>query len=122
MGSGVLAWVHPKSAPGWKGQAQLGLLSVVPCRRVPAAPGGKQVDSSKGWIHRSTALGVCVVEASLVTGTGSIREFGWGWEREMAVARAFVPRELNSVCRGSTTLPLGVFLPSPLAESRAVDF
>ena len=71
---------------------------------------------------RSTALGVCTVQASLVTGTGSIREFGWGWVREMAVARAFVPQKLISVCRGSTTLPLGVFLPSPLSESRAVDF
>ena len=31
----------------------------------------------EGWIHRSTALGVCTVQANSVTGTGSLWNFGW---------------------------------------------
>ena len=51
---------------------------VVSCRRGPAALGGRQADPSEGWIHRSTALGVCMVQASSVMGTGSLWDFGWG--------------------------------------------
>ena len=34
----------------------------------------------EGWIHRSTVLGVCAVhvQASSLTGTGSLWDFGWG--------------------------------------------
>ena len=49
-----------------------GLLSEGPCGT------GKEADPSEGWIHRSTALGVCAVQASLVTGIGSLWDFGWG--------------------------------------------
>ena len=45
----------------------------------------------EGWIHRSTVLGVCKVQASLVTGTTSLWNFGWGWERDMELSSAFVP-------------------------------
>ena len=41
---------------------------------------GKEADLSEGWIHRSTALGVCAVQASSVMGTGSLWNFGWGDE------------------------------------------
>ena len=49
-----------------------GLLWEGPCGT------GREADPSEGWIHRSTALGVCVVQASSVTGTGSLWDFGWG--------------------------------------------
>ena len=35
-------------------------------------------DPSEGWIHRSTVLGVCVVQASSVTGTSSLWNFSCG--------------------------------------------
>ena len=38
----------------------------------------RKADPSEGWIQRSTALGVCTVQASLVMGTGSLWDFGWG--------------------------------------------
>ena len=38
----------------------------------------READPSEGWIHRSTALGVCAVQASSVTGTGFLWDFGWG--------------------------------------------
>ena len=37
---------------------------------------GREADPLEGWIHRSTALGVCKVQASSVTGTGSLWDFG----------------------------------------------
>ena len=80
-GSGILAGMDRQGPQGREGQAQLNLLlccRVVPCRRGPGAPGGRQADPSEGWIHRSTALGVCAVQASLVTGIGSLWDFGWG--------------------------------------------
>ena len=40
---------------------------------------GRELDPLEGWIHRSTALGVCAVQASSVKGTdGSLWDFGWG--------------------------------------------
>ena len=38
---------------------------------------GREAGPSEAWIHRSTALGICPVQASLVTGTGSLWDFGW---------------------------------------------
>ena len=70
MGSGVLA--------GWIRKVHRGGRSRLPCGRGPAAPGGRQADPLEGWIHRSTALGVCVVQAISVTGNGSLWNFGWG--------------------------------------------
>ena len=32
----------------------------------------------EGWIRRSTALGVCAVQACSLAGTGSLWDFGWG--------------------------------------------
>ena len=65
MGSGVLAGVDLQGAQGQEGQAQLTLPSVVRFGRGPEALGGRQADPSEGWILRSTALGVCPVQASL---------------------------------------------------------
>ena len=49
-----------------------GLLGEGPCStRREAGP-------SEGWIHRSTALGLCRMQTSLVTRTGSLWNFGWG--------------------------------------------
>ena len=75
----------------------------------------------EGWIHRSTALGVCVVQASLVNWFPLGFRLGDGRGRWHLPAPLF-PTELSSVSRGSTTLPPSVLLPFPLSKSRAVDF
>ena len=38
----------------------------------------RESDPLEGWIHRNTALGICMVQARLVMGTGSLWNFGWG--------------------------------------------
>ena len=38
----------------------------------------REEDPLEGWIHRSTVLGVCRVQAISVMGTGSIWNSGWG--------------------------------------------
>ena len=38
----------------------------------------READPLEGWIRRSTALGVCTEQASSMTGTGSLWDFGWG--------------------------------------------
>ena len=94
---------------------------MVPCRRGPAAPGGRQTC----WRDGSTeaALGICTVQASLVTGAGSLWNFGRGMgEGNGAPQHVCSPTELSSVFWASTTLPPGVISPSPLSESRAVGF
>ena len=48
-----------------------------PLRGGPCSP-GREADPSEGWIHRSTVLGVCAMQARSVTGTGSLWDFGWG--------------------------------------------
>ena len=93
-----------------------GLLWEGPCST------GREADQSEGWIHRSTALGVCAVQASSVTGTGSLLNFGWGMgERDGACQCLCFPAELSPVSQGTTLVP-SVLSPSPLFESRAVDF
>ena len=37
-----------------------------------------EADQSERWIRRSTELGVSAVQASSLTGTGSLLEYGWG--------------------------------------------
>ena len=84
---------------------------------------GKEAGPLEGWIHRSTALGICTVQASSVTGTSSLWNFGWGiGEVDGTYQPCCSPTELSSVFRSSTTLPPSVLLPSLLSESRAVDF
>ena len=39
---------------------------------------GSESDPLEGWIRSSTALGICKVQASSLTGTGSLLDFGWG--------------------------------------------
>ena len=94
---------------------------VVPCGRGPAAPGGRQtqwrVDPQK---HR---VGSLAVQASSVMGTVSLWNFGWGMGEGDGASQSFCsPAKLNSVFQGSATLSPGVVLPSPLSESRAVDY
>ena len=78
-GSGVLAGVDPQGARGQEGQAQLAFPSEICFGRGPAAPGGCQTrPRDEGRICRSTALGVCAVQASSLAGTGSLGDFGCG--------------------------------------------
>ena len=48
-----------------------------PLREGPCST-GREADPWEGGIHRSTALGVCMVQANSVIGTGSLWDFGWG--------------------------------------------
>ena len=52
----------------------------------------READLLTGWIYRSTALGICPVQASSLTVTGSLWDLGWGMGEEMALHSAFVPR------------------------------
>ena len=80
----------------------------------------READLSEGWIHRSTVLGICAVQASSVNwfplgfrlGDGRGR---WCWPAP------FLPAELRSVSWGSITLCPGILSPSLLSKSRAVD-
>ena len=49
-----------------------------PLREGPCGTGSESDPPPEGWIHRSTALGVCLVQASSLAGTGSLLDFGWG--------------------------------------------
>ena len=78
----------------------------------------QKADPLEGWIPRSTALGVCLVQASSVMGTGSLWNYGWEWEREMVLASAFVPlpsRALYSQAQ-QLSLPVSSCLPALQAE------
>ena len=74
MGSGILAGVDWQGAQGWEGQAQLTFPSEIRFRRGPVALGGRQTCWRDDLQMHS--LGVCAVQASSVTGTGSLWDFG----------------------------------------------
>ena len=76
LAKGILEGVDPQGAgvrgTGLTSFAFIGPLLVGPCST------GREAGPSEGWIHRSTTLGVCAVEAILVMETGSLWDFDWG--------------------------------------------
>ena len=72
ISQGGSAWCTAVGGAGLACFAAGGPLREGPCST------RREADPSEGWIHRSTAFGVCTVQASLVTGTGSLWNFGWG--------------------------------------------
>ena len=71
----------------------------------PCSSGRESDLPPEGWIRRSTALGVCTVQASSLTRTSSLWDFGWGWAREMALASAFVPHQAELCHPGLNNSP-----------------
>ena len=75
----------------------------------------READLSEGWIHRSTALGVCTVQARSVM----VNPFGilaGEWEREMALPNTFVPRRAELCLVGLNTCPSWCPLALPLSK------
>ena len=78
MGSGQ-GWIRRVVSVRCSGVGEAGLASFAlsgPLREGPCST-RREADPSVGWIHRSTVLGICVVQASSVMGTGSLWNFGW---------------------------------------------
>ena len=65
----------------------------------------REAHLSEGWIHRSTVLGVCVVQASLMMGTVPFGVSAGGWEREMVLPSTFVPRQAELCPLGLNNFP-----------------
>ena len=98
-GSGILAWVDQQGAQGREGQAQLTFPSEIRLGEGPCST-RRESDPLEGWIRRRTALGVCVVQASSLTGI-----LAGGWAREMALVSAFVPRQAELCRQGLNNSP-----------------
>ena len=64
----------------------------------------READTLEGWIYRSTALGVCEVQASLVNSFPLGLWLGDGRGRWCLTVPLF-PAKLSSVIQGSKTLP-----------------
>ena len=77
-GSGILAGEDRQGARG-AGEAGSFCFSFSdPVWEGPCGTGRESDLPMEGWICRSTALGVCTVQASSLTGIGSLWDFGWG--------------------------------------------
>ena len=87
-GQGRVGWGGYTRYRGAGGTGLAGFAIGGPLREGPCST-RREADPWEGWIHRSTALVICAVQVSSVTGTGSLWNFGW--EREMVPASAFVP-------------------------------
>ena len=75
----------------------------------------READLLEGWIHRSTVLGVCVVQVSLVTGTGSLWNFSWGMGEGDGACQ--------HLCSSLELCPSGtqqLFLPAPSCPPRSL--
>ena len=75
MGPGVLAGMDLQGAQGQEGQTHLAFSD--PLREGPCST-SREAELSEGWIPRSTVLGVYLVKASSMLGTGSLWDYGWG--------------------------------------------
>ena len=83
----------------------------------------RESDLPEGWIRRSTALGVCVVQASSLAGTGSLWDFGWGMgEGDGAGEHLCSPPSCALLSRAQQlSLPLSSSLPAFGAELLTYD-
>ena len=84
---------------------------------------GREANLSEGWIPRSTALGICVVQASSVMGIGSLWDFSWGMgEGDGACQHLCSPNQAELCVPGLNSPPSRRPLALPAFGSRAVDF
>ena len=72
-----ISWGGSTRCTGAEGACLTSFAIGGPLREVTCSS-GREAGPSEGLIHRSTAWGVCVVQASLVMRTGSLWNFGWG--------------------------------------------
>ena len=79
---------------------------------------GRESDPLERWICRNTALGVCSVQASSLTGTGSFWDFGWGMGRGDGAGKRLcsLPSCTLSSRAQQLSLPLSSSLPALRAE------
>ena len=104
MGSGVLAAVDPQGAQGREGQTQLTLPLVVCFGRGPVAPGGRQTRQRDGttevqhWVFAWCKEVPCRELVPFGISAG-------GWERELALASAFLPHQAELCLPGLNNSP-----------------
>ena len=77
LGIWRIAWGGTARCTGVGGAGSAPFSFTDPLQEVPCST-WTESDPLEGWIRRSTALGVCAVQASSLAGTGSLWDFGWG--------------------------------------------
>ena len=89
-----------------------------PLSEGPCGTGRWSDPPPEGWIRRSTALGVCVVQASSLTGTGSLWDFGWGMGERDGTGECLCSLPRCSLSSGpqQLSLPLSYSLPALRVE------
>ena len=89
LAKGILAKVDCKVHRGGRSRLSLLCLWWSPVGgALQHHEGGRPIGGMDPQKH---SIGHCVVQASWVMGTGSLWNLAAGWEREMALASAFVP-------------------------------
>ena len=96
-GQGLIRWGGSARCIGVEGVGLASFVGGGPLREGPCST-RREAGQLEGWTHRSTALGVCLVQTSLVMGTGSLWNFGWGMgEGDGDCQHLCSPVELSSV-------------------------
>ena len=70
----------------------------------------------EGWILRSTMLGVCTMQESSLTGTGSLWDFGWGMGNGDGAGEHLCSRQAALCCPGLNNSPSRCPPALPLTE------
>ena len=84
----------------------------------------RESHSPKGWIRRSTALGVRAVQASSLAGTGSFWDFGWGVGKGDGAGECLCSPPSRALCSSGAqqfSLPLSSSLPTLRAKLLAYN-
>ena len=119
--SSVLAGVDWQGAWGREGQAHLSYPLVIHFGRGPVAAAGES-DLPEGWIHRSTALGVCAVQASSLAGTGSLWDFGWGMGEEDGAGQCLCSLPSWALSSGAQQLSLPLSSSPPVLRAEVLAY
>ena len=76
-----------------------------PLQEGPSGSGRESDLLPEGWLRRSTALGICVEQASSLVGTGSLWDFGWGMGEGDGAGERLCSAKLSSVIPGLSNSP-----------------
>ena len=83
---------------------------------------GRESDPPEGWIHRSTVLGVCMVQASSLTGTGSLWDFGWGMGEGDGAGECLCSPPSCALLSGAQQLSLLLFSSPPIVRADLLTY
>ena len=121
LGVWRISWGGSARCTGVGGAGSAHLFFCDPLQERPCGTGSES-DPPEGRIRRSTALGVCAVQASSVMGTGSLWDFGWGMGEEDGAGKCVCSPPRFTLLSGAQQLSLPLSSSPPVLRAELLAY